>query len=319
MRHAEPAHAHTVRCQLSQLAPAAAAGQHPPAAPLPSLEQLHYLSHAGLLWTGSDLIKGEAQLPGSSSAVPVPQMVASSEALLALQPDNPYSWISAGYAAAQQGRFVLAVERLIRGAELARQQRADVDFVSCAGTAAVAASEAGGRIPASLAARATALVAEMEPAIKRANRLLPVPWVQPIQMMWQQLTAAGGRQRASSSLLGMMEVAQQVPKASDCAGCGRCSVGLRRCSRCHSVAYCRCVPLLWPTEAAAAAPQGLLQAVAAEPGRVPAHLLAHHVQTLPPAAPSAPSASDHTDGSTSRTASLRSEGACCSSSMTADL
>ena len=256
-RLSEQGNTHTVRRQLTEVAAAAAAGQHPPAAPLPSFEQLHYLSHAGLLRTGSDLIKGEAQLPGSSSAVPVPQMVASSEALLALQPDNPYSWLSAGSAAAQQRRFVLAVERLIRGAELARQQRADVDFVSCAGTANVAAAESAGSIPASLAARATALVAEMEPAIKRANRLLPVPWVQPIQMMWQQLTAAGGRQRASSSLLGMMEVAQQVPKASDCAGCGRCSVGLRRCSRCHMVAYCRCVPLLLcPTTGCSGCPCG---------------------------------------------------------------
>lgn len=206
-------------------------------------------------------------------------MTRQQSALLELQPDNPKTWRLASLAASGQHQSGLALERHLHASELARQQRADAPFARSAGEAAVRAlndvshlarETVGGVniaqlveamgvqvLPACLVEQATALAPEVEPAVgERAARLLPAPWVQPLQprlqfiaeklASWQQQP----RQRHTASMSGLMaasadaeaqrnrerQVSSAAVQAACRAGCGRQAVGLRRCGRCHSVA-----------------------------------------------------------------------------------
>ncbi len=148
---------------------------------------------------------------------------------------------------------MLSVDCLLRGAELAQQQRADVAFSICACNAAIVAI-AGPRshaVPASLAEQALAVASEAEAATKRARRLLPASWVEPMQPLLQavqhMLAAASGRQMPSGEALrqDVRAIMQGVRRAPNCAGCGKWAAGLRRCSRCKAVSYCRWVLAGW--------------------------------------------------------------------------
>lgn len=250
----DPGSARSVRRQLTEVAAAAAAGAHPPAAALPSLEQLQFVCHRTLARTASELVQ-TPQLASWPAAEPLRAcMAASSEALLALQPENPNSWLMASggtLAAGQQTatgqrQIALAVERLLHGAELAQQQRADVAFAICASNAAVMLAAQLGQeercaLPSSLVERALAAAAEVEPAVKRASRLLPASWVQPLQPLLQAvqsiLAAASGQQLppGEPEHFSIAQVVHGARQAADCAACGRRSAGLHRCSRCKSV------------------------------------------------------------------------------------
>ena len=259
--------------QLAEVAAAAAAGEHPPAAPLPSLEQLRFACHHGVVKTGTMLLRfvamqqaseaspeaarlaAQAQLPPLPRVAPqraaaiAEQVAASGEALLRLQPDSPKSWAQAGVAAGLQGRDALSVERLLRGADLAKQQGADVGFATCASLAAMDAfdPDTRSRLPASLVARATAAAAEFEAALKRAARVLPAPWVQPlepgVQMVKLKLAALGGQPADPDSLANPVHAMRATVQAAHCTGCRKRSMGLRRCSRCQVAFYCRWAPL----------------------------------------------------------------------------
>lgn len=247
--------------QLAEVAVAAAAGDVPPAAPLPSLKQLAYVCHHSIAQMGLALLQmaaaeraaaaspQAAREAAAAQLMPVPNTtgqqaqdllaaaLASSEALLQLAPDSPKSWMLAGAAAQWASRDTLSLERLLRGAELAQAQRADVQFASCASKAGALASHAAASMPASLAARAAAVAAQVEPATKRAARLLPSRWV-------QHDAAERGPQplRDRSSAAAAAEAftsARASFHAGGCAGCGRRAVGLRRCGRCRNVFYCR--------------------------------------------------------------------------------
>lgn len=276
----EPDSARSVRRELAEVAAAAAASQHPPAIPLPSLEQLRYVCHRIVLRTA--IVAKEASRPGSVSVPPTPQQAAalnaalatSSEALLALQPANPASWALAGAAAAAQHRTALCVKHQLRGAQLARQQRADAAFATCAvGAAMISLLDPTHMLPAHgvarlaltgvealtprLVERALALIPEIEPALKRATRLLPAYWVQNsqqcVQLVQQKLAARSGQREGSYSGRdtfveferrmdeSRLILERQTLRAPHCAGCGLRAVGLRCCSRCQSAAYCRCV------------------------------------------------------------------------------
>ena len=258
----EPGSARSVRRQLAEAATAAAGGC---AAALPSLEQLLYVCHRTLARSGGFLLQAP-QLASLPAVMPLcERVVASAEALIALQPDSPNSWLMASgaavadvkLAAAGQHHKVLAVERLLRGAELAQQQRGDVAFAICAcnavlmGAAAPVGGESHSVLPASLAARALAAAAEVEPAVKRASRLLPATWVQPLQPMLQAvqrlLAANSGQQLAAAELkrVSLSQVLHDTQQAIHCDGCGRWSAGLRRCSRCKAVFYCRWALVGW--------------------------------------------------------------------------
>lgn len=137
------------------------------------------------------------------------------------------------------------MERLLRGADLAKQQGADVSFATCVSLAALEAlsPDSGSRLHASLVARATAAAAEVEAALKRAARLLPAPWVQPlqpsVQMLKLKLAAPGGRPADPDSLESSVNALRASVHATQCTGCRQRSVGLRRCSRCQAAFYCR--------------------------------------------------------------------------------
>ncbi len=265
----EQGSARSVRRQLAEVAAAAAAGPHPPAVALPSLEQLEFVCHRTFVRTAHQVLR-----PASVASLPVPtirgtywQMAVSSEAVLTLQPDNPTSWLYAGVALTRVGNgqvrtfersIVLSVERVLHGAELARRQGADVAFAMCACNAGLMAPTSPfGReiryaLPARLSARLLATAGEAEAAAKRASRRLPARWVQPLQPLLQAvqhaLSAASGRQTppgAPEPDLSLEQVARQSMQANQCAGCERRAAGLRRCSRCKAVSYCRWVLGEW--------------------------------------------------------------------------
>jgi len=107
-------------------------------------------------------------------------------------------------------------------------------------------------LPARLSARLLATAGEAEAAAKRASRRLPARWVQPLQPLLQAvqhaLSAASGRQTppgAPAPDLSLEQVARQSMQANQCAGCERRAAGLRRCSRCKAVSYCRWVLAGW--------------------------------------------------------------------------
>lgn len=218
----QPSSAPDVRRQLAEVAAAAAASAHPPAMALPSPDQLRFAFHYAVVKTGAVLLKSVAMLKAAAALVdvarvaanaglpPLPHLapqqaaaltadvVASGEALLRLQPNSPRVWLQAAMAADAQGRTALSVERLMRGAVLAKQQRADASFAICVSLAAAYALDAdtSRRLPASLVARVAAAAAEVEPALKRTARLLPAPWVEPLQpgvkVLKLKLAALGG-------------------------------------------------------------------------------------------------------------------------------
>ncbi len=251
----QPDSARSVRRQLAEVAAAAAASVHPPAAALPSLEQLHYGCHRTFVRTASNVFSdpliGSLQMAAALLSLHA-QMAGSCQALLALQPENPNSWLLASNSSLVGGALdtsgegqVLAVECLLRGAELAQQQRADVAFSICACNAAIMVATRGHAVPANLAEQALAVASEAAAATKWARRLLPASWVEPMQPLLQavqhMLAAASGQHMppGEANRLDVRAVMHEIEQAPNCAGCGKWAAGLRRCSRCKAVSYCR--------------------------------------------------------------------------------
>lgn len=187
----------------------------------------------------------------------------AANALVQLAPDSPFSWHQAGMAEARPER---RMEMNRRALQLAQQQRSDFHIILCGLDCfndVFPQSDLLHNVapPRATLEAAAALFAEAVAAHRRCARLLPEAWVQALGFVikaaqpYHQLVQAALQQQAAGSsaaaapaplrtfraVLECMATASEVANervATACHGCGITALGLRKCSRCRTAAYC---------------------------------------------------------------------------------
>jgi hypothetical protein len=261
-----------VQRQLEELAGGREAQQ-----PVLTALQLQYHCYHAMNCSSRDLKQPlEEQLPEFRTAA-----ASSAQALLKLEPNNPKSHAAEadawGIAAPSSQATKEQVECTLRLFRLAQQQRCDFWAVHAAATAlTLAALEplAVGRDTFGAALAAYEQTAEA--GMRRCKRLLPQAWAGQLELemklarpflpraaeqllLLQQVGGSRGNSRATTAAVLQSAVVQRaagiqqigpvmvdwLDHYSDCGGCGKRAMGLRRCARCRQAQYCRCVmPLL---------------------------------------------------------------------------
>ncbi|KAL4440175.1 hypothetical protein ABPG75_003176 [Micractinium tetrahymenae] len=241
---------------------------------------------------------GTDALPAQSQQALLAQANEAVASLLELEPNSPQAYLRAGQALACLEQHQRSMDCLLRCFELGRQQGSNFYPAMAALLALNLATRllseaAKSRQPCAIslasAQAALAALSFAEPAMRRANRLLPLAWVADLNGMLaqsgsiyeaaharlQQLQArqAGGRggrpsraeqalaRRAAEAERAMRQAAQQeqedaVQAAMRCDACGQTAAGLQRCARCRRVQYCSraCQLAHWPDHRAECRP-----------------------------------------------------------------
>lgn len=255
--------------QLQQLFAAAPSGSG--AQPLTA----HQLRYA--LCVRINSLLGQMDVPGQKLPEALAAWRHASGVMLALEPDSPRSLLLATNVPALPGaagaaQYLKEQRHLQRGLALACQQGSAFWETSCATrllTWLVADATGSAETPVQPHELAEAIAAarRVPRLVQRCRRRLPEVWVRaiegdvgsvarvlPVAEAQLRLLQAGGRplaeqaallsavQRAKAAARVQRAAAGRAPTGNDasrCDNCGQMSVGLKRCSRCRSVSYCR--------------------------------------------------------------------------------
>ena len=281
-----------------------------------TVEQLHYSCCSMASLYVKDVEQPTAELKAAFRS--------AAQAMLQLEPDNPKSHVAAAEAARfdHTGRgYKTAVQGYMRAFELAQQQRSDFWMIETAADALHLGTFHPLEVGHAALAAAVAAFEAAEAALRRCKRLLPAVWERHLAKrvrlvaaflpdareqlpLLQQARAGGPAATLATALLQASVAAQgqvfreQVealgPRReagfTQCDGCGRSAVGLRRCGRCQSVHYCRCEACCTEQQGAslAQACSRLCMPLCLPPAPVPCHLCA-----CSPHSPTAPHCSAH--------------------------
>jgi len=253
--------------QLSAARDAAGSGQSD-GTPLLTFHQLRYALHCGT-YTAAALMEVRlcegAQLTGRPPPQPqtgaASQVVASSMAsLVSLEPHSVKSLMleATGAPASQE------TSACLRCFHEAQRQGCDCTAARAAIFAVTYAANCSTPVSPNTLLAALAALQHAEPALRRCKRLLPQPWLAELEIslpfvqatcrrltatavirLQQQLLHPLGQQAAVEAVARHRQetyaLGVQAQSASQCSGCGRHAVGLRRCAACQQAQYCRWV------------------------------------------------------------------------------
>ena len=241
--------------QLQQLA----AGQQGGAAVPFTVEQLHEACVLRLHIVAKEAWPAAGAQPSREVRA---LMQAAGSAMAQLHPDN-FARINFSVDPVVGLQREIAVQELLRGVELARQQRSDLWQCRHAALALNLAAHCVAPLQPTLLARAAAAFQHAELALQRCSRLLPAEWTQ----LDESLVSIGQRLlpsiRARAMLSGpssrdeaavaairhiIAQSAEPLRNRPTCSGCGKQAVGLRTCARCRAARYCsrECQAAHWP-------------------------------------------------------------------------